>query len=92
MAYQRVTLAQLEDRLAERLGGEETFWSGPERRAAINEALSVWQLLTGQFVAQQTVTISSTTDNFFTLPTSTMTHTPATLLRVRCETTTVDPF
>lgn len=86
MAYQRVTLAQLEDRLAERVGGDETFWTEPERRAAINEALSVWQLLTGQFVATTVVTVTSGAENWVEVDT-TGTQPPSTFLRVRCENT-----
>jgi hypothetical protein len=50
VAYQRVTLSQLKDRLAERLGGQGRFWSEAEQELALNEALAVWQLMTGDFV------------------------------------------
>lgn len=84
MAYQRVTLADLKARLAERLGGDETFWSEPQREAAINEALSAWQLLTGEFVAVSTVTLADG-ENYATYTSS---DTPAaTFLRVRCDET-----
>lgn len=82
MAYQRVTLGALEDRLAERLGGEETFWSEPERRAAINESLALWQLLTGDFVATTTAVLQGDT-HYVTYTSST--EPAATFLRVRCE-------
>jgi len=82
MAYQRVTLAQLEDRLAERLGGEETFWSEPERRGALNEALAVWQLLTGEVVATTTSTLAGA-QHYLTYTSTT--EPAATFLRVRCD-------
>jgi hypothetical protein len=51
MAYQRITLAELKSRLAERLGGQGNFWSEAEQEMGLNEALAAWQLLTGDFVS-----------------------------------------
>lgn len=61
-SYSRTTLAELDARLLERVGGEGTFWEQRERLRAINEALDVWQLLTGDFVKTVTVTATSGTD------------------------------
>lgn len=47
--YQRVTLSQLLDRLKERTDGVGVFWTTQEATDAINEALRVWQALTGTF-------------------------------------------
>lgn len=48
-AYARTTFAQLKARLADRVGGQERFWTAFEFEMAINEALNVWQLLVGEF-------------------------------------------
>jgi len=51
MAYVRVTLATLDTRLIERCGDNQTWWTAPERVDAINEALSCWQAMTGNWSA-----------------------------------------
>lgn len=58
MAYSRTTLSTLKDRLAKRLGGQGTFWTTHELGDAINEALAVWQLMTGDFVKTETLSMS----------------------------------
>ena len=58
MAYQRTSLGQLKARLLERLGGQGHFWSEAEQELAINEALAVWQLMTGDFVLTSRVDYS----------------------------------
>lgn len=55
MAYQRITLAELRSRLAERLGGQNNFWSVAEQEMGLNEALAAWQLLTGDFLKSRLV-------------------------------------
>lgn len=60
--YTRTTLAELDARLLERVGGEGVFWEGRERLRAINEALDVWQMLTGDYIKTVTATAVSTTD------------------------------
>lgn len=54
-AYQRITLEDLKDSLTERLGGNSTFWTADEKRFAINEALKIWQMLTGEMTTSFTI-------------------------------------
>lgn len=63
MAFQRVTLTQLRAQLLDRLGSVGTFWNTDELNAGINEAVSIWQLLTGEKVVTITQTLASTTEN-----------------------------
>lgn len=58
MAYARTTLAQMKELLAERVGGQNRFWTESEREAAINEALAVWQLMTGDFTDEKTLNVN----------------------------------
>lgn len=48
-AYARTTLANIKDLLTAKVGNNSTFWTNEEKRDAINEALCVWQLMTGSF-------------------------------------------
>jgi hypothetical protein len=50
MAYARTTISEFRSLLTERLGGNETFWNQGEIDSALNEALAVWQLITGDVV------------------------------------------
>ena len=52
MTYQRITLAQLKARLTDRVGNNEVFWVGKEKQDAINEAICVWQALTGYWTEE----------------------------------------
>ncbi len=52
MAYARTTIATLRSILTERLGGQATFYTQTEIDQALNESLSVWQLLTGEYTAE----------------------------------------
>lgn len=47
--YQQVTLSQIQDKLTQRTG--PTFWVANEKRDAINEAIAVWQAMTGYWSA-----------------------------------------
>lgn len=67
MAYQRVTLAQLRTQLDDLLHTQGNFWAQEERDAAINEAIAVWQLMTGETVTTVTQSLNSTSENLFTL-------------------------
>lgn len=69
MAFQRVTLATLRAQLLDRLGSSGTFWSTDELNAEINEAVAIWQLLTGEKVITVTQTVGSTTANLFDVTT-----------------------
>lgn len=82
MAYQRTSLGQLKDRLAERLGGQGRFWSEAEQELAINEALAVWQLMTGDFVLSQRVDYTAPASNLIVQTTEDIPF--AGTLRVNC--------
>src|SRR5260221_3394536 len=47
--YASITLGTLKTRLTDRVGGNITFWGDSEKRSAINEAIRVWNALTGQW-------------------------------------------
>lgn len=61
MAYAQTTFATLKALLKERAGGHENFWSNFELGLAINEALSVWQLMVGEFSNQTQFPVASIT-------------------------------
>lgn len=67
MAYQRVTLSTLRTQLLDLLHSQGNFWTQEERDAAINEAIAVWQLMTGETVTTVTQSVVSTTDNLISL-------------------------
>jgi len=79
MAYARVTLSDLRSQLADLLKTNSTFWTQEEQDAAINEAISVWQLMTGETVIYITQSITTTTGNIYSIPT---THTSGIALSV----------
>ena len=56
MAYTRVTLSTLDARLQERCGDNNVWWVEDERRDAINEAISCWQAMTGNWTASYPLT------------------------------------
>jgi hypothetical protein len=59
MPYTRTTLGDLKSRLVQRLGSTGKFWSTHEQGDALNEALGVWQILTGDFVHTEALTLAS---------------------------------
>lgn len=59
MAYAQTTFATLKALLKERVGGHDNFWTNFEFGLAINEALSVWQLMVGEFSTQSQLSTSS---------------------------------
>jgi hypothetical protein len=61
MAYARTTLTTLRARLLERIGGQGKFWLTAELDYALNEALHVYQLITGEFVASTTIALTKDT-------------------------------
>lgn len=81
MAYQRVTLQQLKDRLRERLAEFDKFWSEPAQEAALNEAIMVWQLLTADYPQKEEIALNTPT----TIIKPTLMERPATFLRIRCK-------
>lgn len=58
MAYAQTTYATLKALLKERVGGHDNFWTNFEFGLAINEALSVWQLMVGEFSTQAQMSTS----------------------------------
>ena len=63
MAYASTTLSELDSRLLKLVGGEGNFWTSFEREMALNEALSVWQVLVGEFSTQATWAAASAADS-----------------------------
>lgn len=89
MAYARTTVATLISLVKERIGGEGVFWSDTEIINAINEALCVWQLLTGDFVTTVSQTVAS---NSQVVVFSSSTNSPSMgIVRVRRMTTSTTP-
>jgi hypothetical protein len=66
MAYRRVTLSTLQADLVERLGGNSTFWEADELKNAINEGLSVWHSMVGEWT--ESCSIQADGDNFYSVP------------------------
>lgn len=64
--YNRITLAQINDRLVARTG--ETFWSTPERKDAIIEVIRVWQLLNGQWGRIQSIPVTTSSPHTYNVP------------------------
>jgi hypothetical protein len=82
MAYQRVNLASLRTQLADRLKTNGYFWSQAEQDRAINEAVAVWQAMTGDHVITVTQTLTNTTSNLFTITSTDNAGTVLSVLRV----------
>ncbi len=59
MAYATHTLDELLEEATDLVGGSTVFWIDAEKQDALNEAISVWQLATGQWVAQEPITADS---------------------------------
>lgn len=81
MAYARTTVAQLRSILTERLGGQSTFYTQTEIDQALNESLSVWQLLVGEYTAEYAQELAAGSD-VITVDT-TAAPDPAGILRIR---------
>lgn len=56
-SYARTTITQLRSLLKERVGGQGIFWNDQDSNNALNEALAVWQLLTGDFTLSYSQTL-----------------------------------
>jgi hypothetical protein len=67
MAYALTTYSALKGLLKKRVGSNGTFWSEFEYGMAVNEALNVWQLLTGEFSSQGKVAPSDISSEFYSL-------------------------
>lgn len=57
--YQSVTLLQLQDKLKARTDGLGVFWVQEEARTALNEAIRMWQVLTGYWIGTFSVPASA---------------------------------
>lgn len=51
-AYNRISLSQLVQRMTERLGDNAVFWQTPEKKYALNEAIRMWAVMTGQWTVR----------------------------------------
>lgn len=67
-AYTRVTLGELIDKLTERVGENSTFWTTEEKTDAINEAIALWQAMTGQWVTTFVTGPNLEQSNFMAVP------------------------
>lgn len=65
MPRSRVTLADLKQRLRERVGDTSTFWNDVEAKDALNEAISVWQALSGEWITRMTISAESDSPSFY---------------------------
>jgi len=65
MPRSRVTLADLKQRLRERVGDTSTFWNDVEARDALNEAIAVWQALSGEWTTRITIPAQSDSPSFY---------------------------
>jgi len=63
---QRVQLVEAKTRLTELVGNNSTFWIGQEKRDALNEALCVFQVMTGGVEEEIDLTVSGET--WYTTP------------------------
>ena len=68
MPRTRYTLAELQTRLSERVGNQETFWSQEEFRDALNEAIAFWQASTGEWTTRVSIEAKSDSPNFYPVP------------------------
>lgn len=58
-AYNRISLSQLVQRVTERLGDNSVFWQTPEKKYALNEAIRMWAVLTGQWTVRISIPAQS---------------------------------
>lgn len=82
MAYQRVTLSQLRAQLDDRLKTSGSFWTQEEKDRGLNEAIAIWQAMTGDHVITVTQTLTDTTKNLVGLTTTDTNGTVLSVLRV----------
>lgn len=81
--YQRISLDDLKARLTERVGNNTVFFTDREKRYAVNEAITMWNALTGQWIVR--VQVPSTGLIFYDLPRQLVS-----LMRVRTPTALLD--
>jgi hypothetical protein len=68
MPRTRYTLEDLRTRLHERVGNNYTFWKPDEVRDALNEAISFWQALTGEWTTEAQIEAKSNSPSFYPVP------------------------
>jgi hypothetical protein len=88
MAYARTSITEFRNLLIERIGGNETFWTTTEIDLALNEALAVWQLITGDVVRTAGVTLPAGSQ---IISLSTTVNPSMGFIRIRRMTTTTTP-
>jgi hypothetical protein len=80
MAYARTTVGTVRELLKERLGGQATFYTETEQTQALNEALAVWQLLTGEYTTEYAQQIAAGSN---VVQLDTASATPVGIIRIR---------
>lgn len=65
MPRARYTLEDLRKRLKERAGDTPTFWKPQEIKDALNEAISVWQALAGEWTTRIAIPAESDSPSFY---------------------------
>lgn len=68
MPYNRINYLELQDLMEDRVGNNGVFWSNEEFRAALNEAICLWQAGTGEWIARSAVTLTAGHDAFYDVP------------------------
>lgn len=68
MPRTRYTLADLRTRLHERVGNNYTFWKPDEVKDGLNEAISFWQALTGEWTIKAQIEAKSNSPSFYPVP------------------------
>ncbi len=66
--YNRVTLVDLIARLTERVGNNSVFWADTEKKYAINEAIRIWNAMTGQWAKTVVAMPSQAGTVFYLVP------------------------
>jgi len=66
--YQRYTLTQLKALVKARAAGTAVFWTEAELQSGINEAICVWQAMTGEWSNDGKFVHSMSGTNFFDVP------------------------
>ncbi len=82
MAYQRVTLSTLRTQLDAKLKTQGNYWSQAEKDRGINEAVAIWQGMTGDHIVYITQTVASTTENLVNVNTTDTSGKSLSIIRV----------
>jgi hypothetical protein len=57
--FTRASLTDLINSMTQLVGNNSTYWTNVEKRDAINEAICLWQVMTGQWVERDTLVVDS---------------------------------